>query len=82
MTQMVWAEVEVAVCVSGLPVYTEVKAAILPPLYAGVQEWEGTILLLLNGELDGGLNTVEGQMEGVVILPGYQDAWVMDGYNH
>ena len=53
------ARLVVAVGVDGLPVDSDVQATILPPPETGVQEWEHSILLYLNSELNGRLHTVE-----------------------
>ena len=59
MGWVVGLEVQVAVGVGGLPVDSDVQATILSPLEKGVQEWECSILLYLDSELDGGSHTVE-----------------------
>ena len=42
-----------------IPVDSDIQATILPLVEEGVQEWEHSILLHLDSELDGGLHTVE-----------------------
>ena len=58
MGWMVGLEVQVVVGVGGLPVDSDVQAAILL-LEKGVREWEHSIFLYLESELDGGSHTVE-----------------------
>ena len=54
MGWVVGLEVQVVVSVGGLPVDNDVQATILSPPKKGVQECEHSILLYLDGELDGG----------------------------
>ena len=59
MGWVVGLEVQVVVGVGGLPVDRDVQATILLPLEKGVQEWEHSILLYLDSELNGVLHSVE-----------------------
>ena len=52
MGWVVGLEVQVAVGMGGLPVDSDVQATILPLAEQGVQEWEHSILLYLDSELD------------------------------
>ena len=51
-------DAQVPVSVLGLPIVGDVQAAIILPLKNGVEEGEATIVLPLNGELDGWPHTV------------------------
>ena len=52
MGWVVGLEVQVAVGMGGLPVDSDVQATILPLAEQGVQEWEHSILLYLDSELN------------------------------
>ena len=51
---LVGLEVQVVVSVGGLPVDSDVQAAVLLLSEKDVQEWEHSIFLYLQSELDGG----------------------------
>ena len=59
MRWMVGLEVQVPVCVCGLPVDSDIQATIVSPLEQGVKKGEASFSLYFHGEPDGGSHTVE-----------------------
>ena len=52
-------EVQVPVCVRGLPVESDIQASIVSPLEQGVKKGEASVSLYFHGEPNGGSHTVE-----------------------
>ena len=57
--RVVGLEVQVPVCVWGLPVNDDIQATIVSPLEQGVKKGEASVSLYFHGEPDGGSHTVE-----------------------